>query len=474
MKTQDAQAQLKLSKSNFINSKTIPISKEYTLGKTLGSGAFGTVRLAIHKATKQTRAVKVLKKSEQDINLLLREVEILSKLSHPNIMQIYEVFQDKSSFYIVSEYCKGGELFDILSNKGSLSEKETAYIMKQVLSAICYSHQNNIVHRDLKPENILLDENTKDMYIKIIDWGCAVSFSKDKKMSEADGTAYYIAPEVLKECYDEKCDVWSCGVILYIMLCGYPPFNGATDDEIFQRVREGVYDFPCEEWDHISKDAKELVQNMLKINPKERYSAAQCLTHPWFSKFKDKKNGSNKQLAKNVLSNMKKFKKSAKLEQATIGVIVNQLISKDERKELLKQFQDWDKNGDGVLSRDEIIDGYRKTYGAVDENEIDNMISVIDLDGNGVIDYNEFLNCAINKEKVLSNERLEIAFKMFDTDGSGKISVDEIMAIFTKGTKNEKGVHREIFEKMVKDADENGDGEISLSEFKTIMKKFFN
>lgn len=140
----DDMATLKLSKSNFISSKTIPISKEYTLGKTLGSGAFGTVRLAVHKATKQTRAVKVLKKSNQDINLLMREVEILSKLSHPNIMQIFEVFQDQSSFYIVSEYCKGGELFDILSQKGSLSEKDTAHIMKQVLSAISYSHKNNI------------------------------------------------------------------------------------------------------------------------------------------------------------------------------------------------------------------------------------------------------------------------------------------------------------------------------------------
>ena len=144
MNTED---NIKLSKSNFISSKTTPISKEYTLGKTLGSGAFGTVRLAVHKATKQTRAVKVLKKSEQDMNLLLREVEILSQLSHPNIMQIYEVFRDKSSFYIVSEYCKGGELFDILSKKGSLSEKETAHIMKQILSAICYSHQNQRTQR---------------------------------------------------------------------------------------------------------------------------------------------------------------------------------------------------------------------------------------------------------------------------------------------------------------------------------------
>ena len=400
------QDNLKLSKSNFISSKTIPISKEYTMGKTLGSGAFGTVRLAIHKATKQTRAVKVLKKSEQDMELLLREVEILSKLSHPNIMQIYEVFQDKTSFYIVSEYCKGGELFDILSKKGSLSEKETAHIIKQVLSAICYSHKNNIVHRDLKPENILLDDNTKEMLIKIIDWGCAVSFSTGKKLSEADGTAYYIAPEVLKESYDEKCDVWSVGVILYIMLCGYPPFNGATDDEIFDKVKKGEFDYPKEEWDHISKEARDLVAHMLTVEPKNRYSAVECLAHPWFQKHAEK-TSSNKNVAKAVLSNMKKFKHNSKLEQATIGVIVNQIVSKEERKELLKQFQDWDKNGDGVLSRDEIIDGYRKTYGSVDENEIDNMIHIIDLDGNGVIDYNEFLSCAINKEKIMSNERLE-------------------------------------------------------------------
>ena len=153
---------------------------------------------------------------------------------------------------------------------------------------------------------------------------------------------------------------------------------------------------------------------------------------------------------------------------------MNQIVSKEERKELLRQFQDWDKNGDGVLSRKEIIDGYKKTYGTVDENEIDNMIHVIDLDGNGVIDYNEFLNCAINKDKILSNERLEVAFKAFDTDGSGKISVDEIMTIFTKGSKNNEAANKDVFEKMLKEADDNGDGEISFKEFKAIMKKFFN
>ena len=460
-----------IQKSNFISSKTTPISKEYIMGKTLGKGAFGTVRLCVHKATKQTRACKILKKANQDMQALYEEVEILSKLSHPNIMQIYEVFNDKTNFYIVSEFCQGGELFDAISKKGSFSENEAARIMKQVLSAICYSHQNNIVHRDLKPENILLDDKGSDLTIKIIDWGCAKSFKKNEKMTNADGTPYYIAPEVLEGNYDEKCDVWSCGVILYIMLCGYPPFNGETDDDILVAVKKGKFDFPKEEWSSVSKEAIELIKGMLTYEPSKRLSALECISQSWFVKNKGK-HVTDKKMAKNVLGNMKKFKRDRKLEQATIGFIVNQLISKEERKELVKQFQEWDTNGDGVLSRDEIIEGYRKTYGAVDENEIDNMMLSIDLDGNGVIDYNEFLSCAFNRDKIMSKDNLELTFKAFDSDGSGKISVDELMTIFTKGDKGH--ANREVFEKMVKEADENGDGEISFQEFKTIMAKFFS
>ena len=462
---------IKIQKSNFISSKTTPISKEYIMGKTLGSGAFGTVRLAIHKATKQTRAVKVLKKAEQDMEALLKEVEILSKLSHPNIMQIYEVFNDKTNFYIVSEFCQGGELFDQISKKGNFSENDAAKIMKQVLSAITYSHQNNIVHRDLKPENILLEDKSSDLVVKIIDWGCAMSFKKNEKMHNADGTPYYIAPEVLEGNYDEKCDVWSCGVILYIMLCGYPPFNGETDDEILQAVKKGTFDFPKEEWGTVSQDAKDLINKMLTYEPTKRVSALDCLSQSWFVKHKEKALN-DKKVAKSALANMKKFKKDRKLEQATIGFIVNQFISKDERKELAKQFAEWDSNGDGVLSKEEIVNGYKKAYGTVDENEIDNMMKSVDTDGNGVIDYNEFLACAVNRDKIMSKENLELAFKAFDTDGSGKISVDELMDIFCKGDKSH--ANKQVFEKMVKDADENGDGEISFAEFKTIMTNFFS
>ena len=460
-----------IHKENIISHKTSNISKEYTFGKTLGTGAFGQVRLAIHKATKQTRAVKIIPKAKVDIKLLVNEINVLSKLSHPNIMQLYEIFDDNTNIYIVSEYCKGGELFDIISNRGNFSEKDACIIMKQLMSAICYSHQNNIVHRDLKPENILMDNDNNDLTIKIIDWGCAQTIKTTKQSNKADGTAYYIAPEVLKGEYNEKCDIWACGVIFYILLCGYPPFNGETDDEIYLEVLKGKFEFPEEDWSEVSDEAKNLIKKMLTKDVNKRISALDSMQDPWFKKFEEKETY-DKKLAKNVLKNMKKFKKHRTLEKTIISFIINQLVKKEERQELEKQFKDWDTNGDGVLSKEEIINGYKKTYGKVDEYEIENMIKSIDLDGNGVIDYNEFLACSMNKDKILRNDNLRICFNEFDKDGSGKISIDEISNIFKKGEQDNKE-DIEAFKKMIKDADENGDGEISFEEFQDIMNKFF-
>jgi calcium-dependent protein kinase len=295
----------------------------------------------------------------------LLEVEILAKLSHPNIMSVYEFYHDNSNFYIVSEYCSGGELFDCITEKGSFNEIDAAKIMKQIISAICYSHDNNIVHRDLKPENILLDDKSNKYILKIIDWGGARYFSNNKKMSSISGTPYYIAPEVLNEIYDEKCDIWSCGVILYILLCGYPPFNGDSDNDIMKAVKKGKFSFPSEDWNTVSKEAKDLITHMLTIDTKKRYSAKDSLAHSWFKK----KDFCDKSTGQNVIKNMVKFKTDRKFEQATINFIVTQLISKEERNKLLDQFQSWDSNSDGVLSRDEIYDGYKSLYGEVVANE---------------------------------------------------------------------------------------------------------
>ena len=469
-KKKESKNKIKLDKSSFISYKTNNITKDYTLGKTLGQGSFGTVRKAIHKATKQERAIKILKKSGQDEEKFFLEVNILSKLSHPNIMHIYEFYEDKANYYIASELCKGGELFDRITEKGSFKEGEACPLMHQLMSAICYCHKNRVVHRDLKPENILLeDKNIENPVLKLIDWGGARYFSKHKKMTKINGTPYYIAPEVLNEVYDEKCDIWSAGIIMYILLCGYPPFNGDSDKEIMEAVKLGEFDFPEEEWSVISDEAKDLINKMLTYEPEKRLNAHQVLTHPWFTTFKGKEK-TDKKLAQTALDNMKRFKRNKQFEQATISFIINQLTTKEERNELMKIFTEWDKNGDGVLSKEEILEGYRNVYGSVDEDEVENMIKSVDLDGNGVIDYYEFLNCAMNRDKIISKKNLELAFQAFDKDNSGAISIDEIMLIFKK-TNND--VNIKVFENMIKEADINKDGEIEFDEFKDIMEKFF-
>ena len=236
-----------------------------------------------------------------------------------------------------------------------------------------------------------------------------------------------------------------------------------------EAVKKGEFDFPEEEWGVITDEGKDLIKKMLTYDPKKRLSSSQVLAHPWFETFKGKKK-TDKKIAQSALDNMKRFKRNKQFEQATISFIINQLITKEERNELMKQFLEWDKNGDGVLSKEEILEGYRNTYGSADPDEVDNMIKSVDLDGNGVIDYNEFLNCTMNRDKIISKKNLEYAFKAFDKDNSGAISIDEIMLIFKK-TNNDVDI--KVFENMIKEADVNGDGEIEFDEFKDIMENFF-
>lgn len=356
-----------ISKRSFVYHKG-NIQNDYAISVNLGKGAFGTVRKAVHKVTGQARAVKILKKSDHDEDKLYLEVDILCKLNHPNIMQIYEYYDDDKNFYIVSELCSGGELIEKITKLGAFSEKDAAFVMKQILGALYYIHSNNVVHRDIKPENIVLDDKSDHPVIKLIDWGGARYFSKDKKMTNILGTAYYMAPEVLNGIYDEKCDIWSCGVVLYILLCGYPPFPGKTNDEVYKAVKIGKYEMPSKDWDRISKDAKDLVSNMLKFNSKDRFSAKDCFDHSWFKKM-EKNDIAKKDDSHIVLENMKKFKKYRKLQHATFSFIVLQILSNEERNELIASFNTIDKNHDGVISNEELYEAYLKIYGDERRNQ---------------------------------------------------------------------------------------------------------
>jgi len=464
-------SQMNVNKGIFITYKKGQIENDYTIGEIVGSGAFGTVRKVTHKDTQNSRALKIIKKNpKQDSARMYLEVDILKKLIHPNIMQIFEFYEDKISFYIITEFCEGGELFDKVVEKGSFNEEEAANVVKQLLSAINYIHSQNIVHRDLKPENILLDTKKNDI-IKIIDWGTARFFTKDKnkKMNKISGTPYYIAPEVLAEKYDEKCDIWSCGVIMYILLCGYPPFNGETDSDILSKIKTGKFIFPDEEWANLSADCKDLIKHMLEFDPKKRYSAATCLTHNWLVSNNKKTLDNN--LTKRALANMQKFRTDRKLQHACLTYIVSHLMSKEEKNEMHEIFMQFDKNGDGLLSREEIFDGYKIILGEVEAaKEVDRIMKEADLDQSGKIDYNEFLIACSNRNKLLNKGKLEATFRMFDKDGNGSISAKELKDVLGGAL----GGDQKLLDTIINEVDKDGNKEISLKEFKEMMFKFLS
>jgi len=262
---------------------TEPIEQHYDFGKQLGSGAFSIVKEGSNKKTKQKVAIKIIKKETvegDDIKLLRREVHNLKTLDHPHILKLFEVYESKNEFFLVMELVEGKELFDKIVERGQYSEKDTSNITRQIISAIDYLHSKGIAHRDLKPENLLSVGTGDHEIIKVADFGLSKNFG-DEKMMTSCGSPGYVAPEVLEcETYDKAVDMWSIGVILYILLVGYPPFYADNDPALFKKIMACDYDFG-EGWDVISTTAKDLVKNLLVKDPKKRLTAAQSLNHPF-------------------------------------------------------------------------------------------------------------------------------------------------------------------------------------------------
>ena len=225
--------------SNFVKTRQESIRIYYEIKDKIADGAFGVVHIVKHKQTGKKRAVKIIPVSGPkggDIKSILREVTILKSMDHVNIIKVYEVYQYEGNLCIVQEYCKGGELFDRIIKNGSISENQAAKYMLQIVSAVQYMHSKGIVHRDLKPENIVFENNKEDCNLKIIDFGTCKHFSSNIRSRERVGSPYYIAPEVISSNYDERCDIWSLGVILYVMISGMPPFNGANENEMLLNI----------------------------------------------------------------------------------------------------------------------------------------------------------------------------------------------------------------------------------------------
>lgn len=265
-----------------------PIEDHFELHEEIGKGGFSIVYRATDKQEGKEFAVKCIKKDMvegEDIKLLRREIQIMKKLDHPHILKLYRVYEDDEQFYLVMELVKGKELFDKIVERGMYSERDASNIIYQVVSAVEYLHDNGIAHRDLKPENILSAGEGESEIVKIADFGFSKSFGgpdEAQRLMTSCGSPGYVAPEILTaESYDQAVDMWSIGVIVYILLSGYPPFYADSAPALFKKIMDVKYDFDDFVWDDISDSAKDLIRNLLVKDPKKRFTASQCLEHPW-------------------------------------------------------------------------------------------------------------------------------------------------------------------------------------------------
>ena len=453
---------------NFVIQNPKSFQEVYKLGKLIGSGSFGDVRAATHIETGEERAVKLFKKSlattDKDKRKLFEEIQILRSLDHPNIVKIFEYFEDMRRYYIVMEYCRGGELFQEVLRQEHFSEQTAATILQQLFSAVGYLHSNNIMHRDLKPENILLEDSGDFLNIKLIDFGTAIRFNPGSKLRTIVGTAYYIAPEVLKGAYTEKCDMWSCGVIIYILLSGFPPFDGKSDEEIIEKVKKCSYNFGRDVWKNVSNEAKDLIYKLL-AQPDVRISAEEALQDLWVQKKINRAKLANP-VVQNTANNLKGFMKGNKLRETVGSFIVSQCLSVAETKELRDAFKQMDINGDGKLSKEELFEYFSKDLGGEEaNNEVIKIFSQVDTDGSGYVDYSEFLKASIDSKTMENKKHLKKAFDLFDSDGSGTISADELKKILTGGSV----AGDDTWAQVIKEVDKNGDGVIDFEEFETIL-----
>ena len=460
-------------------------NKLYIKKKILGRGSFGVVYLVKQRYLSRYFAMKVIKKSsakakEEEENLM-NEVDILRKLDHPNIVKITDFYSLKTEYNIITEYCQEGELFDEIKAQSPFSEAMAAWYLRQILSAVCYCHGMNIIHRDLKPENILIVKRQKNGYhpIKIIDFGTAKVFQKEKAEHLLIGSAYYIAPEVLSRNYTELCDLWSCGVIMYILLTGRPPFNGSSEEEIMKKIKEGNYDLKKYPWGIISEEAKDLLKGLLQVNAKKRFSAKMALEHKWFQIEKTKSslnvyNVKNRQLNK-LIDNLMKYRSDNVLRCAVIALLVHNSIQLNQAHDAVKLFNQIDKNGDGKISKDELFNGlqsYKKDI-SFDElkKQVDIIFNNIDSDHNGYLEYEEFVRAAIDKDHFLLVNFLQFAFNYFDKDHDGEITLEEVKNKFFLNDKNKNSLKaQDQLQKSFNEIDINGDGKLSFEEFAKMME----
>jgi len=441
--------------------------------KELGHGHYGVVRKCMDRKTEKWYAIKSIRKSKvSKIEVLKREIEILKEVDHPNIIRLIDVYEDQKYLHLITELCSGGELFDRIiakthSAEGHFSEKDAAKLVNDILDAIAYCHDvKGIVHRDLKPENFLFLSKDEDSPIKIIDFGLSRHDSSTHIMKTKVGTPYYVAPEVLRREYTKSCDIWSIGVITYILLCGYPPFYGDSDNEIFESVRVGRYDFPSPEWDDISKDAKEFIGFLLKMDPTKRLTAAQAMKHKWIAGQLSSKIAPARRASVSHGSGrgatFKRYMAMQKLKKAALADIASSL-TQEEVGTLEDIFRSIDKDGDGTMTLQDLTDALeRENFPVKVMEDLKDLREDLSLSGTDKIKWKEFLAATMDKNLAIREDKVHLAFDHFKRSNSQTLQLSDLIGIL-----GGEAQAREI----IGFVDSDGDGKISFEDFYGAIKE---
>ena len=472
---------IKINKESFVTINKGDITQFYEVIKKIGEGSYGKIYRVKNKQSGDIRAMKQIMKSKiPNIEKFQNEIKILSMVDHPNIVRLFEVIEDDKYFNLLQELCTGGELLEKMQ-RTQLKEKQIAKIFNQIMSAVAYCHEKGIAHRDLKLENILFASEAPDSPIKIIDFGFSVLLGKKdkdqdsndlkkfgfKRMKSKVGTLYYISPEIIKGNYDEKCDIWACGVILYILLCGYPPFTGNSDKEVYNIISQVKYDFNKPAWKNVSKYAKELIKNML-TPAKNRYTAIQVLNSKWFEvKLKDVDEKIKYYLDYKHLS---KYKTYNKFKQAILTFIASRLNS-EESKKIRNIFCNMDEDKKGFITLEDftkyIINECSIDLFLTDDEELKKAFQSVDIGDNNKIDYTEFLAANLDESIYLKQEKLKEAFRAFDINDTGAIKKEDIIRVLKLDNLEDKN---KIVNSIIEENDFDKDGKINFQDFMKIME----
>ena len=428
-----------------------------------------------HIETGAERAVKVIPKSldQEQNDMVIREFNVIKELDHPNVLKSYALFENDTHFNIVTDLIRGGELYDLLESQ--FTEDEVRSLMKSMLSCINYCHKQNIVHRDLKPENVLLEENQDFKTAKIIDFGLARFFSAEENttFTNAVGSSYYMSPQVIEGNYTQKCDIWSCGIIAFVCLGGYAPFEGEDEMEtaaqILDSEQNGI-EFDDPSWDDFSGEALDFIRYVLAYDERDRPTAEEALRHPWFDmepRLSMEDASEMRESARTSIENLRSFNShDSKLKQCTYSLIASQILRKEEKEEVDRMFGTLDVDCDGKISEEDMKAVYKEHYDVeLSEDDLGGIMYEVNLSGSGSITYSEFVIASMLEKGLVSEHNLELAFHMLDKKQTGFLTLENLKEILDVNDDMEDYVKTRI----IAPADLDGDGKISLVEFKTLF-----